>query len=300
MKVRTLLSTVSVSLVMACSGGPADDAETTHSQTQAEINANENTEVMTPSLELVWETDTTLITNESVLYYPAGEQLFVSNINGQPLDQDENGYLSIMKPDGSIEVQEWITDLDAPKGMAENEGTLYVTNIDELVEINISEGVIIARYPVEGSVFLNDVAIGDGKVYFSDMNTGKLHALADGEVSTVAEGLDGLNGLAYQAEEGNLYMLNNMGLQRMDKEGNIETINDEVTGGDGLILLEDEVFLASRWQGEIWLIRGSEARMLLDSKEEMQTADIGYIPDENLVLVPRFFSNKVSAYRLSY
>jgi hypothetical protein len=300
MKVRTLFNYFTLSLAVACSGGTASEEETEAADAQEETASADETKEITPSLELVWESDTLLITNESVLYYPEGEQLFVSNINGQPLDQDENGYLSIMKPDGSIEVQEWITELDAPKGMAEANGMLYVTNIDELVEIDIAAGVIKARYPVEGAVFLNDVAMGDNQVYFSDMNTGKLHMLSDGEVSTVAEGLEGLNGLAYQAEEGNLYMLNNVGLQRMNSEGEIATVNDEVTGGDGLIILEEDVFLASRWQGEIWLIRDGNATILLDSKEKMQTADIGYIPEENLVLVPRFFSNKVSAYRLSY
>lgn len=300
MKVRTLLNYFTISLAVACSGGAVGEEEKEATDAQEGTTGAAETKEVTPSLELVWESDTSLITNESVLYYPEGEQLFVSNINGQPLDQDKNGYLSIMKPDGSIEVQEWITELDAPKGMAEANGMLYVTNIDELVEINIAEGVIKARYPVEGAVFLNDVAIGNGKVYFSDMNTGKLHMLAGGEVSTVAEGLEGLNGLAYQAEEGKLYMLNNTGLQSMNSEGEIATVNAEVTGGDGLIILEEGVYLASRWQGEIWIIRGGEATMLLDSKEKMQTADIGYIPEENLVLVPRFFSNKVSAYRLSY
>ena len=299
MNVKTPFNFLILLIAVACSGGTATRQESEDLNGQEVEQPTENNETR-PSLELVWETDTTLITNESVLYYPDGEQLFVSNINGQPLDQDENGYLSILKPDGSIEVQEWVTGLDAPKGMAESSGKLYVTNIDELVEIDIAEGVIKARYPVEGAVFLNDVAIGNGLVYFSDMNTGKLHALDNGEVRTLAEGLEGLNGLAYQAEEENLYMLNNAGLQRMDREGNITKVNDEVTGGDGLILLEEDVFLASRWQGEIWLVQGNEATKLLDSKDDMQTADIGYLPEEKLVLVPRFFSNKVSAYRLSY
>ena len=77
-------------------------------------------------------------------------------------------------------------------------------------------------------------------------------------------------------------------------------INSEITGGDGLIILEKDVYLASRWHGEVWLIQGEDATLLLDSKGDMQTADIAYIPEENLVLVPRFFSNKVLAYRLSY
>lgn len=296
MKTRNLFGYLTLSLVAACSGGAVEGDTTSEDTPQDSIVE----EVITPSLELVWETDTSLITNESVLYYPEKNQLIVSNINGQPLDQDENGYLSILKPDGTIEVQEWVTGLDAPKGMAMANGMLYVTNIDELVEIDVAAGTIKARYPVEGGTFLNDVTIGNNVVYFSDMSTGKLHALVNGKVSTVAEGLEGLNGLAYDPASGHLFMLNGMGLQSMDSEGNITTVNDVVTGGDGLILIDEDVYLASRWQGEIWLINHGEAVKLLDSKDAMQTADIGYIPEENLVLVPRFFSNKVSAYRLTY
>lgn len=299
MRFKNLLALV-VALFFAGCSSPAVENSDESKEDITEAQSKEAEKSTQPSLELVWETDTSLITNESVLYYPEGNSLIVSSINGQPLDKDGEGYLSIVKPEGTIEVMEWVTGLDAPKGMAASKGMLYVTNIDELVEIDIAEGVIKNRYPVSGAQFLNDVTIGNGVVYFSDMSTGKLHGLSKGEISTLAEGLKGLNGLAYNKEEGNLYMLNALGLQRMAKDGNISTVNSEITGGDGLILLEKDVYLASRWQGEIWLIQGEKATLLLDSKGDMQTADIGYIPEENLVLVPRFFSNKVSAYRLNY
>jgi hypothetical protein len=48
------------------------------------------------------------------------------------------------------------------------------------------------------------------------------------------------------------------------------------------------------------LALGGETHLLLDTNESSQTADIGYIPEENLVLVPTFFSNKVVAYKLEY
>ena len=127
-----------------------------------------------PSIELVWESDTNLITNESVLYIPEKKQLIVSCINGTPLEQDENGYLSILNPQGEVLEHQWVTGLDAPKGMAYQDGKLYVTNIDELVEVDMETGEILARYPVANSVFLNDVSIGNDVVYFSDMKTGTL------------------------------------------------------------------------------------------------------------------------------
>lgn len=53
--------------------------------------------------------------------------------------------------------------------------------------------------------------------------------------------------------------------------------------------------------GEIYLIQDGEAVKLLDTtSEESNTADIGYIPEDNLVIVPTFFKDKVVAYKLSY
>ena len=301
MRLRNTFALLTLILAVACNSPVAEENTADTEAAAVENETSEEAAVAEPTLTMAWETDTVLITNESVLYNPEGDQIFVSNINGQPLDQDGNGFISILNRDGSIAELEWVTGLDAPKGMAVHDGVLYVTNIDELVAVDIASGSISNRYPVEGAQFLNDVTIGNGVVYFSDMNTGKLHALEEGTLKLVAEGLDGLNGLAYNSDEDHLYMLNANGLQRMDEDGSISDVNTTVTGGDGLILLEDDVYLATRWQGEIWLVKDGEATKLLDSKaDELQTADIGYLPEENLVLVPRFFSDKVTAYTLSY
>src|SRR5690606_21811290 len=134
----------------------------------------------------------------------------------------------------------------------------------------------------------------------SDMNTGKLHLLENGKVSTLAENHEALNGLAIS--DGKLYGLDAKGLHQFSLDGKEHvTINTEVTGGDGLVVIDENTFVASRWNGEIWMIKDGLATKMLDSKDqEIQTADIAYLPEQNLVLVPRFFSNKVSAYKLEY
>lgn len=251
-----------------------------------------------PSLSLVWDTDTILTTNESVLPYEG--VLYVSNISGMPTDKDGVGFISKVDMDGQVTELKWAKGLDAPKGMGVLNGKLYVTNITELVEINLADGKIVKRYPVADSEFLNDVAIGDGKVYFSDMNTGKLHVLENGKVSTLAESLEALNGLAIS--DGKLYGLDSKGLHQFSLDGKEQvTINADVTGGDGLVVIDENTFVASRWNGEIWMIKDGLATKMLDSKDQnIQTADIAYLPEQNLILVPRFFANKVSAYRLEY
>ncbi|WP_417600332.1 SMP-30/gluconolactonase/LRE family protein [Owenweeksia hongkongensis] len=251
-----------------------------------------------PSLSQVWETDTSLTTNESVLSHEG--VLYVSNIAGKPTDKDGVGFISKVDMDGQVTDLKWAKGLDAPKGMGVLNDKLYVTNITELVEINLADGKITKRYPVSGSEFLNDIAILDNKVYFSDMNTGKLHVLENGQVTTLVENHEALNGLA--VSEGKLYGLDAKGLHQFSLDGKEHvTINDEVTGGDGLIVIDENTFVASRWKGEIWMIKDGLATKMLDSKDQnIQTADIAYVQEEKLVLVPRFFANKVSAYRLDY
>ncbi|MCS5490560.1 SMP-30/gluconolactonase/LRE family protein [Algoriphagus limi] len=258
-------------------------------------------EIKTPSLTLVWETPATLETVESVLFDESTGKIYTSNIIGQdPLEKDGKGSISIIGTDGSIIEQDWVTGLNAPKGMAISNGHLYVTDIDELVEINLESGEITNKWAVEGAQFLNDVAAHDGVVYFTDMNTGKVHSYQNGSISTVSEGHTSINGIAV-ANDGTIYGLDESGLKKWNADGSTTIVNDEVTGGDGLVILGNDNFVASRWAGEIWFVSPDGATKMLDTKEaESNTADIGFNPSENIVYVPTFFKNKVAAYKLDY
>lgn len=284
-------------LIASCSQPAATDETTTETIDSTQV---EQVEEVEPSLTLVWETDTVLTTCESVLYDITRRELYVSNIDGKPTDKDGKGFISKLDLDGVVTELKWAKEINAPKGMGILVDKMYVTNIDELVQVNMADGKITKGFTIKDAKFLNDVAVGGGKVYFSDMETGKLH-MYDGErVSLVSEGHSGLNGLTYF--DGNLFGLDASGLIKFSLNGGApEVINAEVTGGDGLVIIDENTFVASRWKGEVWLIKEGKATMLLDSKEEeIQTADIGYNPAEKMVYVPRFFSNKVSAYRLTY
>ncbi|MDR7131179.1 hypothetical protein J2X69_003539 [Algoriphagus sp. 4150] len=270
-------------------------------QKTEEITEEEIVEVVkTPTLTKIWETDTTLITNESVLYDASSGKIYVSNIEGDPREKDGKGSISIIDKEGNIVNQAWVTGLNAPKGMGITNGKLYVTDIDQLVEINLESGKISKKHPIKGAGFLNDLATHEGKVYFTDMNTGKVHLLEDGKISTVTEGHESINGIAI-ADNGTLYGLDKSGLKMLNADGSAEILNKNVTGGDGLVILGDGKYIASRWAGEIYFVNGEEETLMLDTKDaESNTADIGFIPEDNIVLVPTFFKNKVVAYKLDY
>ncbi|WP_297337505.1 ATP-binding protein [Algoriphagus sp.] len=258
-------------------------------------------EVKSPSLTMLWETPATLETVESVLFDQATGTIYTSNIIGQdPQEKDGKGSISIIDKDGNIISQDWVTGLNAPKGMGIANGKLYVTDITDLVEIEIATATVTNRWPVEGAEFLNDVATHQGNVYFTDMNTGKVHLYTNGEISTVSEGHESINGIAV-ADDATIYGLDASGLKKWNADGTATVINDQVTGGDGLVILGDGNFVASRWQGEIWFAsEGDQIKMLDTTGEESNTADIGYNPADQVVYVPTFFKNKVVAYKLDY
>lgn len=258
-------------------------------------------ESKTPTLTLLWETEASLPTNESVLFDDATGTIYVSNIGGMdPQAKDRKGSIAIIDKDGKIVNPVWVGGLNSPKGMAISNGKLYVTDIDELVEIDIATAKVSNTWKVEGAEFLNDVAAHNGKVYFTDMNTGKVHSYADGSIATVSEGNASINGIAV-AGDGTIYGLDGSGLKMWHSDGTSMIVNPNVTGGDGLVILGNGNFVASRWQGEIWFASADSQTKMLDTKSaESNTADIGYNAAEKILYVPTFFKNKVAAYKLEY
>jgi len=293
---KFITSSLALSFLISCNSSAPEPQENGEGTNTTAPKA----EPLKGTLEELWETDTLLTTNESVLYNPEDGLLYVSCIAGQPTNEDGVGFIAKVKANGHIAEQKWAEGLSAPKGMAILNGKLYVTDINRLVAISLEDPSQREAYPVEGAIFLNDVTVLNDRVFFSDMQTGKIHQLENNTVSTLIENRDGINGLT--VVNGKLYGLDGMGFHAFPLDGsNPQTINRSFTGGDGLEHVEDSTFIASRWQGEIWLLRGSESYKMLDSKaDEVQTADLGYFPKKRLVLVPRFFSNKVTAMRLNY
>src|SRR5690606_32796939 len=162
-----------------------------------------------------------------------------------------DGFIALLNPDGSVKNMKWVTGLNAPKGMAILNGKLYVTDIDDVKIIDLETASIEKTIPVEGAKFLNDLATDGTSIYFSDSETGIIHSLnQDGSLMAVINDAEGINGLEFY--EGSLYTLDKQGLNKYDTtEYKSSLLNSEVTGGDGLVILNDSTFIASRWAGEI-------------------------------------------------
>lgn len=257
-----------------------------------------------PKLVKAWETDSLLTTAESVIYDEFRDVLYVSNINGvPPTAKDNDGFISIIATDGEIINREWVTEISAPKGMGIVDSSLFVTNIDEVVEIDIPSGVIVKRYLVNNAEFLNDITTTDnGDLYISDSNLNNIHKLSDSSMTSWHNDstFQGSNGLLYQGDK--MMVASFGGGQFFSLDMATKTANqfsDGIMGGDGIVAL-DANYMVSNWNGEVHFVDANGNRtLILDTKEAGQNAaDICYLESKNLLLVPTFFGNTVAAYKV--
>ncbi len=285
MNIKPFILLASLGLLASCDT-KKDESEGIDSTTVAEA-----------SLEEIWSTDTTLMTPESVLLNDG--TLYVSLIDGQGGDKDGKGGVAKVGTDGQIIDANWVTGLSAPKGMGVTDGNLYVTDLTDLVQIDLATGKIVKKMAVEGATGLNDVSVGsDGTVYFSDKNTGKIHTLKDGAIATYHEGIDNPNGVL-AVSDGLLYTESGK-LQKIDAQKNVTTLADGMDKStDGIEEVSPGEYLVSCWAGEVYHVKDGTATKLLDTKNiQSNTADIGYDAAKKIVYVPTFFKNKVVAYQL--
>lgn len=256
--------------------------------------------------QLLWQTPSKLKVPESIKYDAARKVIYVSNINGAPTEKNGKGFISRISMDGKIISLQWITGLNAPKGMALWQDRLFVSDIDRIVEIDVGKGRILKQYPVPGAGFLNDVAVDEaGRVYVSDMaeNNSVIYRLIKGKVSVFLRGaeISSPNGLFYRNKT--LYVGNSGDgrLKAVDvTSGAITTIVKVGHGIDGLIRLADGGFIISDWSGRTeWITAQKKIVTLLDTRaQKINSADLEYIPQKRLLLIPTFFDNRVTAYRL--
>ena len=254
----------------------------------------------THSLVKLWATDTLLKTPESVLYDAKDKLLYVSNIDGAPAEKDGKGSIGKVALDGKIIKVDWVSGLNAPKGMGIYKNKLYVADLTEVVVIDIEKAKIIQHTPVEGSVFLNDISISKGgTVFVSDTRINKVYRIEKGLVSTILENLQAPNGLLVVGEE--LLVLDKGSLLKMLGTGTLSSMAEGMDPStDGIEMVKPNEFIVSCWNGVIYYIypNGSK-QILLDTRaQKINTADIGYDPKNRIVYVPTFYKNGVVAYAL--
>lgn len=264
-------------------------------------------ETVKPSLELIWETDSLLITCESVVFDKASQVIYVSNVNKGPWEKDNNGFISKINTKGDIIELKWLEGMHAPKGQGIYNGKLYVTDIDDLVEIDIEKQAITKKYTLKDNPQLNDITISpEGVVYFSGSNSNMIHKLENGDIGTQATNPKGkrLNGLLWQDKGIYFADFAESIFGFVSNEDNIfKTLTNDIGKVDGIVQLENGDFITSDWSGQLFYIYAKDwtAIKLLDTRDQsIGAADIDYIPETKTLLVPTFFHNRIMAYKVNF
>ena len=128
------------------------------------------------SLVKRWQTDSALKVPESVLFDAENKLLYVSNIDGtDPWGKDGKGSIGKVGLDGKIIATDWVSGLNAPKGLGMYKGKLYAADLSNIVVSDIKKGAIEKLIPVEGAEGLNDISVGgDGVIWVSESKTKKI------------------------------------------------------------------------------------------------------------------------------
>jgi hypothetical protein len=167
-----------VLLLTACTAKKAPDTADTTTTTGTAMS------VTTQAIATVSK----LAGSESLVFDPAHDVYFVSNVNGDPGVKDGNGFITRITADGVVDSLHFIqggrngVTLSAPMGSRIQGDTLWVLDVDALRGFNTATGAPVASIdltPVH-PLFLNDVTLGpDGDFYITDTGVAKTHTGPD-------------------------------------------------------------------------------------------------------------------------
>ena len=239
---------------------------------------------------------------ESIIPNSDATEFYVTSVNGSTSEEDGNGYISRISSDGKIIEKKWVVGLDAPKGFAVHDGKVYVTDINDLVVIDIAEKQIINRIPVPGAVFLNDVAVVNGNIFFSDSGAATLYRYTESEgLSKFLEGdvMNRINGLLENNGHLLVAVMAEGKLLSVDLDTKAMTVlGGGIINGDGIGILENGGYLITSYSGEIYHIKNeNETVLLLDSKpDEIAQNDSYYIG--NTLYVANMNPGTVTAWKV--
>jgi sugar lactone lactonase YvrE len=322
--VTTFLLILSISGMMLFSG-LSINLNNNNNQAQAQEQPQEK--VRQTKGNKLWETPANLKNPESVAYAPRQNLLFVSNVNGKPDQKDQNGFISKVSPsNGSIINLNWVTGLNAPKGIAiSNDGSkLYVSDIKDLVEIDVANGKIIRRLNAPGSVFLNDVVSDNqGNTYVSDTGANtiyKLDANLGNSTSSSLQAwlqspqLNGPNGLHIDNSKSKLIVVSlgplskpGGGMEVVDMKnktasslgkpgttspfGALDGIESDAT--------ETHYYVTDNPAGKVYGVNANgTGYVTLIELHTKGAADLGSISHKSTIIIPLMQDNKLVAYKL--
>ena len=245
--------------------------------------------------------------------YDATRNLIVVMNAGVSQDQAKNdGYVSLLNPDGSVHTTKWIgatrngLTLNHPLGSAIHNGTLYTADIDVVRTFDLATGKPGKAFPVEGSTFLNGIAVNkEGTIFVSNSKPeNRVYKItADGDVSIFVDGdtLKIPNGVAIDPD-GNVVVVNvgNNDVMTFNPDNGklLRTEHAAEGGNDGLVILPDGTkYVSSVRFGSVSKISPGKPAQVIASGIP-SAASMGYDSRQKQLIIPMNNNNAVAFLKL--
>jgi DNA-binding beta-propeller fold protein YncE len=253
---------------------------------------------------------------ESVLAHPSQDLIYVSNINGTPVEKNGKGYISLVSSQGEMLKKHWTTGLDAPKGLGVFGDYLYVADMQTLHIIDQKTGELLESISHPDSVMLNDIAIDNtGTVYISDLLGGGIYRYNAKHNKTLTQWISPKqlphpNGLFYRANSQELQLATwGKGLQEdfstttlgglyrinLNNKAITPYKNAQTFGNlDGITRMGDNWIVNDWMTGDVFSYNNATVKTLFNAGKH--AADISSKGD--FLFVPVMFEKRVDVYRL--
>lgn len=188
---------------------------------------------------------------ESCTFDPHKNLILSMNAGDRSEGAPEDGFVSLINPDGSVHTSKWIgatrdgLELADPIGSAVQNGVLYTVDSGYLRSFDLASGEPLNSVFVSDAGFLNGIGVAeDGTAYISDSNEGLIYkVMPNGSKSVLVEGdvLARPNGVAVD-NDGNVVVVNigSNAVITFDTNGNVvRTEYAAEAGNDGVVVTGD-------------------------------------------------------------
>jgi hypothetical protein len=257
----------------------------------------------------------------SILYDVEADVYLVSNVNGDPTaaDDDDNGFISRVSPDGKVLELKWIDgtgddalQLSAPKGMAIYDGQLWVADRYNVHAFDAQTGRHRATYKIAQATSLADVAILEGSIIITDNGSdlaGGLFRLGWSRtprpfLAPDQPGIGNPQGI-YAPGDGSLWVTSDKELYRVVKGARGPGVALPRGGLDGIIGAPDGELLVASHEGVIF--RGTPRQTRDGAIDVAWTelftgleapTDLGFDARRGRVLIPLVLANAIEVREL--
>jgi hypothetical protein len=247
---------------------------------------------------------------ESASYNPATDSFFVTNAGA--FGPANDGYISIVNPDGSTAERFWVQGSDekplaTPLGSAIHNGALYVCDGQRIRVFDLETAAQTSEMTIEGATFLNDLAIAaNGTIYVSNTGMGAdavvYRITTDGAVSRFVSGeaIQQPNGVDLDTD-GNVVVVG-LGFSSVQvfsaaDASLLATYELPVSGNDGLIALEDGFIVSSVTEGRVMEVDKATKAVTTLAEGVASAASIAWDPARDAVVVPQLQNQSVTFIR---